>query len=187
MLLVFPKSKISKIFFFFCFTPTKSWWSRAVQCLCEGGRCVSMTERGWTEQDGKRSTESWDETKIEFGEKCNFPMTSVLFITNLKPSYTPGQKAALVHRIEERKGKTKGREELGMRERKKRRVDFGKDSYGHGQGLDWVGWPYSRGGLGLTDSAGAEPICCHLRAQHSTSHCHQHPSWGSWSAACYLQ
>jgi len=80
---------------------------------------VCMTEREYTEQDGKRSTESRDENKIKFGKKCNFPMTSVLFLNSSKPNSTPRLEAGLVHNVEESKEKTKGNGELERRERKK--------------------------------------------------------------------
>lgn len=40
----------------------------------------------------------------------------------------PRAESSACPHIEERKGKTKGNQELGRRERKKRRVDFGKES-----------------------------------------------------------
>ena len=109
---------------------------------------MCLTEREKTEQDGKRSTESRDENKIEFGEKCNFPMTLVLFLTNSKPSCTPGLEAGLVHSIEERKGKTKGDEELGRTESKKRKQHF---RFLEGQRLNWPGTWVSPG-------VGEEPL-----------------------------
>lgn len=69
---------------------------------------MCMTEREKMEQHKKRSTESRDENKIEFGEKESFPVTSELFLTNSKPSYTPGLEAGLDHSKE--KGKQKGME-----------------------------------------------------------------------------
>lgn len=77
-------------------------------CACARRKvCVCVTGRDKTEQDGKRSAESRDENKIEFGEKNNFPMTSVLFLTSSKQSCTPRLEAGLAHSIEEGKGKTK--------------------------------------------------------------------------------
>lgn len=69
------------------------------------------------------------------------------------------------HRIEKRKNK---RERRAGKERKEKE----KSRFWEGQLLTWVGWPFSRGGLGLTESAGAEPTCCHLHGQHSTSSSH---------------
>lgn len=105
-----------------------------------------MTEREKTEQDGKRSIESWDENKIEFGEKCNFLMTSVLFLTNLKPSCTPGLAAGLVHSVEEREereNRRKWRAGKGEKDKEKTtpqicgrtEVKLAKEL-----GKPWVGW-----------------------------------------------
>lgn len=116
--------------------------------------CVCMTEREKTEQDGKRSIESWDENKIEFGEKCNFLMTSVLFLTNLKPSCTPGLAAGLVHSVEEREereNRRKWRAGKGEKDKEKTtpqicgrtEVKLAKEL-----GKPWVGWGALAGVVG---------------------------------------
>lgn len=111
-----------------------------------------MTERGRTEQDGKRNTESWDKNKIEFGDKCNFPITSVLFITNLKPSCTPGESSAYPqHRGEERKNEREWR--AGKERKEEEKIRFWER-----QLLTWPGT--GLGGVALQHGwDGAHRLC----------------------------
>lgn len=190
-LFVFPRSKFPKTFF--CFPPAKSCRSKAVWCLCVCARwkvCVCRTEREKTEQDRKRSTESQDENKIKFGEKCSFPMTSVLFLTNLKPNCTPGLEAGLVHSVEERKGKTEGNGELGRRRRKKRKQHFRfLEGWRLNQPRTWVVWGVLAAVVGWgsqtlqeKDPSATTSVSSTIPAAPINT-----PHRVSWHAACYLR
>lgn len=185
LLIFFPQIKIFKDVFLL--PPQKvtlkqsspvSVWGREV--------CVSMTERGRTEQDGKRSTESWDKNKIEFGDKCNFPITSVLFITNLKPSCTPGESSAYPqHRGEERKNKREWRAGKERKEEEKIRFWEGQLLTWPGTGLGGVALQQGWDGAHRLQEQGPFAAKSTPNTAPPTPINTRH--WGSWCAACYLQ